>query len=57
MEILGRHLNKVDDKFKTLKHFTLEENDHICKELEGRQRAEFDMKKVTSSMECRLMRS
>ena len=57
MEILGRRLNKVDDKFKTLKHFTLEENDHICKELEGRQRAEFDMKKVTSSMECRLMRS
>uniref|UniRef100_M1BHY8 Uncharacterized protein n=1 Tax=Solanum tuberosum TaxID=4113 RepID=M1BHY8_SOLTU len=34
MEILGRHLNVVDGKFKTLEDFTLEDIDNIRKELE-----------------------
>ena len=50
MEILGRRLNVVDGKFKTLKDFTLEEIKNIRKELEGRQRAEFEMKKVITSL-------
>uniref|UniRef100_M1BKU1 Uncharacterized protein n=1 Tax=Solanum tuberosum TaxID=4113 RepID=M1BKU1_SOLTU len=54
VEILGRHLNKVDGKFKT-EDFTLEENDHIRKELECRQRAEIEMKEAITSLECRLM--
>uniref|UniRef100_M1DUH7 Uncharacterized protein n=1 Tax=Solanum tuberosum TaxID=4113 RepID=M1DUH7_SOLTU len=35
VELLGRCLNEVDGKFKTLEEFTLEENGNICKELEG----------------------
>ena len=55
IEILGRLLNKVDGNFKTLKDITPEENDHIRKDLKGCQRAEFEMKEATFSMECRLI--
>uniref|UniRef100_M1DG19 Uncharacterized protein n=1 Tax=Solanum tuberosum TaxID=4113 RepID=M1DG19_SOLTU len=39
VKILGKRLNKVDDKFKTLKDFTLEEKDNIRKELEAHRHA------------------
>ncbi|XP_049394675.1 uncharacterized protein LOC125858961 [Solanum stenotomum] len=55
VEILGRRLNVADGKFKTLEDFTLEETENIRKELEGRQRAEFEMKEAITSLECRLM--
>ena len=55
VEILGRRLNGEDNKFKTLEDFTLEENDNIRKELEARQRAEFEMKVTITSLEFRLM--
>lgn len=42
MEILGECLNEVDDKFKTLKDFTLDENDNINKELEEHKHAEYE---------------
>lgn len=29
MEILGKHLNQFDDKFKILEEFTFEETDNI----------------------------
>ena len=35
VEILGRHMNVADGKFKTLEDFTLEETESIQKELEG----------------------
>ncbi|KAH0648100.1 hypothetical protein KY285_033348 [Solanum tuberosum] len=35
MVILGRRLNTIDDKFKTLEDFTLEKNDNIRKKLEA----------------------
>uniref|UniRef100_M1D8Q3 Uncharacterized protein n=1 Tax=Solanum tuberosum TaxID=4113 RepID=M1D8Q3_SOLTU len=55
VEILGKRLNKVNGKFKTLEDFTIQKNDHIRKELEGRQRAEFKMKEAITSLECHLM--
>lgn len=55
IEILGRRLNVVVGKFKTLDDFTLEETDKLLKELEGYQRDEFEMKEATTSLECRLM--
>lgn len=55
VEILGRHMNVADDKFKTLKDFTFEENENIHKELEGRQRVRFKMKEAITSLEWRLM--
>uniref|UniRef100_M1BEM6 Uncharacterized protein n=1 Tax=Solanum tuberosum TaxID=4113 RepID=M1BEM6_SOLTU len=55
VEILGRRLNVADGKFKTLEDFTLEETENLRKELEGRQRAEFEMKEAITSLECRLM--
>ena len=55
VEILGWRMNVVDDNFKTLKEFTLDEIESICKELEGRQWAEFKMKEVITSLDCRLM--
>ena len=55
MEILGQRLNVVDGKFKTLEDFNLEETRNIFKELERCQQAEFEMKEVITSLECRLM--
>ena len=55
VKILGRRLNGTGSKFKTLEDFTLEENDNIRKELEARQRAEFEMKVTITSLEFRLM--
>jgi len=43
VKILGKRLNKVDDKFKTLEDFTLEENDNIRKELEARKHVKYEM--------------
>ena len=51
VEILGRCMNVAEGKFKTLENFTLEENKNICKELEVRQRAEFEMKDAITSLE------
>ena len=51
VEILGRHINVADDKFKTLEDFTLEETKKIRKELEGHQRDEFEMKEAITSLE------
>ena len=48
-------MNVTDAKFKSLEDFTLEETKNIIKELEGRQRAEFKMKEVITSLECRLV--
>ena len=48
-------MNMAHDKFKTLEDFTLDETENIHKELEGRQRAEFNMKKAITSLEYRLM--
>lgn len=50
VEILCPRMNMEDGKFKTL-----EETKNICKELEGRQRAEFEMEEAITSLECRLM--
>ena len=55
VEILGRRLNVADGKFKTLADFTFEETQNIRKELEGRQRAEFEMNEAITSLECLLM--
>uniref|UniRef100_M1AU52 Uncharacterized protein n=1 Tax=Solanum tuberosum TaxID=4113 RepID=M1AU52_SOLTU len=49
IEILGRRLNEVDGKFKTLEDFTLDENDNIRKELEGRQCVKFEMNEAITS--------
>ena len=35
VKILGQRMDVVDDKFKTLEDFTLEETVNIRKELEG----------------------
>lgn len=37
VDILGRSLNDVNGKFKSLEEFTLEDNDKIHTELEGRK--------------------
>ncbi|KAH0715262.1 hypothetical protein KY284_008167 [Solanum tuberosum] len=55
VEILGRCMNVADGKFKTLEDFTLEETENIRKELQGHQRAEFEMKEGITSLEFRLM--
>ena len=55
VEISGRRLNVADGKFKTLEDFNLEETRNIFKELERCQQAEFEMKEVITSLECRLM--
>lgn len=55
VEILGRHMNVDDDKFKTVEDFTIEETEYICKELEERQQAEYNIKESITSFECRLM--
>ena len=55
VEILGRRMNVTNSKFKTLEDFTLEENESIQKELEGRQWAEFEMQEVITSLECQLI--
>ena len=55
MEILGQHLNVVDDKFKNLEDFTLEETDNFRKKLDRYQQAKFEMKETVTSLECRLM--
>ena len=48
-------MNVADGKFKSLEDFTLEENESIQKELEGRQWAEFEMQEVITSLECQLI--
>ena len=48
-------MNGADRKFKTLEDFTLEENKNIRKELEARQRAEFETKEAITSLEVRLV--
>lgn len=55
MEILDKHLNKVNEKFKTLEDFTLEENDNIHKELEAQRHAKYEMKEIITSLEGWLM--
>ena len=51
VEILGECMNVADGKFKTLEDFTLEDTDSISKELEGHQRAEFEVKEVITFLE------
>ena len=46
IEILGWRMNGTDDKFKTLEDFTVKEIENIRIELEGRQRAKFEMKEA-----------
>ena len=48
-------MNVANDKFETFEDFTLEDIKNIHKELEGRQRDEFKMKEVITSLECELM--
>ena len=48
-------MNGADSKFKILQDLTLEDNDNIQKELEARQRAEFETKETITSLEFRLM--
>uniref|UniRef100_M1BXD6 Peptidase A2 domain-containing protein n=1 Tax=Solanum tuberosum TaxID=4113 RepID=M1BXD6_SOLTU len=55
VDILGRHLNVADGKFKTPEDFTLEETYNLRKELEVRQCAEFEMKEAITFLECRLI--
>ncbi|XP_055822010.1 uncharacterized protein LOC129890490 [Solanum dulcamara] len=55
VEILGKRLNKVDGKFKSLEEFTLEKNNNIRKELEVRKATEYEIKEVITFLECRLM--
>lgn len=55
VEALGKHLNQFDGKFKTLEEFTLEENDNIRKELDGRKAVGYEVKEAITSLECRLM--
>ena len=55
MEILGRRMNVANGKFKTLEDFILEETESIRKDLEDRQRDEFEMKEAITSFECRFM--
>ncbi|TMW80960.1 hypothetical protein EJD97_013265 [Solanum chilense] len=55
VEILGQRKNVAYGTFKNLEDFTLEETESIRKELEGRQRAEFEMKEAITSLECRLV--
>ena len=52
---LRQGMNVTDSKFKNVEDFTLEETDNIRKELEGLQRAEFEMKEAITSLECQLM--
>ena len=49
-------MNVTNDKFKSLEDFTLEETEHIRKELEGSQFAVFEIKKAITSLDCRFMR-
>ena len=55
VDIVGQILNVAGSKFKNLKDFTLEETENLCKILEGRQHAEFEMKEAITSLECQLM--
>lgn len=50
IDILGRRMNVDKGMFKTLEDFTLEETDNINKKLEGRQRAEYRLKKDITSL-------
>ena len=50
-------MNVSNNNFKTLNDFTLEDNDNIRKDLEGRQRAEFGMKEAITSLECQLVKA
>ena len=50
-------MNVANGKFKTLGDFTLEETENIHKELEGHQKAKFEMKEAITSFECRFIES
>ncbi|TMW81189.1 hypothetical protein EJD97_011267 [Solanum chilense] len=52
MEISVWFFNVADNNFKTLEEFTLEETDNIHKELEERQRIEFEMKEAITSLDA-----
>ncbi|XP_055824259.1 ATP synthase subunit beta, chloroplastic-like [Solanum dulcamara] len=55
VEILGKRLNKFDDKFKSLEELTHEENDNIRMELDVRNAMEYETKEAITSLEYRLM--
>lgn len=54
LEILDRRLNELNSKFKTLEEFTLDENDNIHKNLDGRKAAEVEVKETITFLECRV---
>ena len=54
VEILGQRLNRTDRNLKTLEEYSLEEVESIRKELEARQRAEYETKEAITFLEFRL---
>ena len=50
-------LNKVDDGFKTLKDFTLKENDNTHKELDSCKHVQWEIKEIITSLKCRHMKA
>ncbi|TMW81319.1 hypothetical protein EJD97_010398, partial [Solanum chilense] len=51
VEIIGQRLNETDRSFKALEDYSLEEITSIRKELEARQRAEFETKERSRKIE------
>lgn len=49
IKILCRRLNMVNDRFKTLEDFTLEENDNNRKKLKTCKHANYEMKETITS--------
>ena len=49
VEIIGQRLNRTDRNLKTLEEYSLEEVESVRKELEARQRAEYETKEAITS--------
>ena len=54
VEIIGQRLNRTDRNLKTLEEYSLEEVESVRKELEARQRAEYETKEAITFLEFRL---
>ncbi|XP_069146998.1 uncharacterized protein [Solanum lycopersicum] len=54
VEIIGQCLNRTDRNLKTLEEYSLEEVESVRKELEARQRAEYEIKEAITFLEFRL---
>ena len=53
VEIIGQRLNRTGRDLKALEEYSLEEVEEVRKELEARQRSEYETKEAITSLEIR----